>query len=126
MACAHRARTQGELAALLADVLLRPVATPLTRLRDALVRPRGPALPVLLPAAGQPPLVLGRHPDCDVVLDDPTVSRRHLAVRPAEDGWIARDLGSRNGSWLGEARLGRARVVPGDELVLGETLVRLA
>ena len=42
-------------------------------------------------------LVLGRDDDCDVVVDDPNVSRRHLSVEPLAEGGVAiRDLGSSN------------------------------
>ena len=39
--------------------------------------------------------------------------------------WLAVDLGSSNGTWLMGRRVGRARVIPGDELFLGDTPVVL-
>jgi hypothetical protein len=118
------ARTVGELRGVVADVptggswLRRAVP----RLRGA---PAGAAVAVGLPADG--PLILGRSHRCDVVLDDPTVSRRHLELRPAVDGqWLAVDVGSLNGTWRHNRRVGRALVVPGDELWLGSCPIRLA
>jgi pSer/pThr/pTyr-binding forkhead associated (FHA) protein len=71
-------------------------------------------------------VVVGRSPRCDVVLDEPTVSRRHLELRPAGDGrWLALDVGSLNGTWMLERRVGRVMVRPGDELWLGSCPVRL-
>jgi len=42
-------------------------------------------------------VVMGRSRDCDLVLEDPNVSRRHAEVRPSGGSWIVRDLGSTNG-----------------------------
>ncbi len=59
--------------------------------------------------------VLGSGDDCDLVISDGFVSRRHLAVIPEEEGVRVRDLGSRNGSFLGGTRF--------IELFLRETTV---
>jgi hypothetical protein len=40
---------------------------------------------------------IGRSRDCDIVLSDSNVSRRHAELRPAGDGWTITDLGSTNG-----------------------------
>jgi anti-sigma factor RsiW len=120
------ARTVGELRGVMADVVGER-----SRLRRALprlsrVRPfAADATAVTLRAAG--PVLVGRSHRCDVVLEDPTVSRRHLELRPAGDGqWVAVDVGSLNGTWLAKRRVTRALVVPGDELWLGSCPVRLA
>ncbi len=65
---------------------------------------------------------IGRSRDCDIVLDDVGVSRRHAEVRPAADGWTIEDLGSTNGV-LVNGRIARGAQVlqPGDHLVLGST-----
>ncbi len=58
----------------------------------------------VLPAHGE--VTVGRAPDCDVVVDDPSMSRRHLTVRTERDGSILiTDLGGPNGTSLGERRL---------------------
>src|ERR1044071_921993 len=44
--------------------------------------------------------VVGRDPDCDVVGDDASMSRRHAEVRFDGEAWRAVDLGSRNGTFL--------------------------
>ena len=49
-------------------------------------------------------ITIGRTTNNDVVIADPSVSRLHAYVRQA-DGWVVADAGSKNGSWLGEARL---------------------
>ena len=79
--------------------------------------------PVSLPAQGR--IVVGRSRGCDVVVPEPTVSRRHLELRAIDGAWLAVDLGSSNGTWLMGRRVGRARVTPGDELMLGGCAVVL-
>jgi hypothetical protein len=82
------------------------------------------AVPVALPLDG--PIVVGRSSGCDVVLSEPTVSRRHLELRPAGPGqWLAVDVGSLNGTWRANRRVRRTIVVRGDELWLGSCAVRL-
>jgi hypothetical protein len=65
------------------------------------------------------PFVIGRSRECDLVLDDPNVSRRHAEVRREEDGWSVHDLGSTNGIKLNGHRSRGGRLSPGDEITLG-------
>jgi len=58
--------------------------------------PSAPARVFLLPDGRQ--TVVGRDPECDVVLDDERVSRRHAVLSGDETGWSATDTGSKNGS----------------------------
>ncbi|MEM7483522.1 MAG: sigma 54-interacting transcriptional regulator, partial [Acidobacteriota bacterium] len=73
------------------------------------------------------PIVLGRAPDCDVVLDDETVSRCHCRLSPAAgDNWQVEDLGSRGGTFLdGEAVVEPAVVPFGSWLRIGATVIQL-
>lgn len=65
-------------------------------------------------------IVVGRDGGCDVVLTDPSVSRRHAMLRPVDEGVEVRDLGSNNGVWVrGERLTGVANARLGDELVFG-------
>jgi DNA-binding winged helix-turn-helix (wHTH) protein len=50
--------------------------------------------------------ILGRDPGAAVWLDDPSVSRRHARIVVAEQGVTLEDLGSKNGTFLGETRVG--------------------
>ena len=70
------------------------------------------------------PLVVGRARDADLFVPDSSVSRRHCRIEPAGDGWVLVDLGSRNGTHLGERRLERHVLSEGDEWTIGETVVR--
>src|SRR6188472_1493589 len=53
--------------------------------------------------------VLGRSRDCDIVLDDPNVSRHHAEIRPSGGSWTVCDLGSTNGVKVNGRRLDPAR-----------------
>jgi hypothetical protein len=67
---------------------------------------------------------LGRSRDCDVVLDDPNVSRRHAEVRPSGGSWIVNDLGSTNGIKLNGRRIrGPESLKRGDVIELGTSRV---
>ena len=63
--------------------------------------------------------VIGRSRECDLVLDDPNVSRRHAELRREDGGWAVRDLGSTNGIKLNGQRSRGGRLSPGDEITLG-------
>jgi len=63
---------------------------------------------------------VGRHPDSDIFLDDVTVSRRHVEVERAPSGYVVRDVGSLNGTYLNHERIdGDQPMVNGDELQVG-------
>jgi hypothetical protein len=68
---------------------------------------------------------LGRSRQCDVVLNDPNVSRQHAELRPRGGSWVLTDLGSTNGSRINGHPVERSEVVrPGDEIELGATILR--
>ena len=70
-------------------------------------------------------VTLGRSRQCDVVLDDPNVSRQHAEIRPRGGSWVLTDLGSTNGSRLnGRTVEGPEVVRSGDEIELGATVLR--
>jgi hypothetical protein len=64
-------------------------------------------------------VVLGRSRDCDIVIDDPNISRRHAELRREGDGWLVADLGSTNGVKVNGRRVNEQRLNPGDEITLG-------
>jgi hypothetical protein len=68
--------------------------------------------------------VIGRSRDCDVVLADPNVSRRHAEVRPVGAGWELMDLGSTNGVVVDGRRVeGRVALHGGERVELGTSVV---
>ena len=69
-------------------------------------------------------VTVGRSRQCDVVLSDPNVSRRHAEIRPRGNAWVLTDLGSTNGSLLNGHRVDRPEVIhPGDEIELGTSVI---
>jgi hypothetical protein len=88
---------------------------------------RQPRLPALaLPAGAEAKVLLGRSRDCDCVVSEPSVSRRHAELRRQGRHWLVRDLGSRNGTRVNGLRvLEETEVRPGDRLSLGEVRFRL-
>src|SRR5215471_4942388 len=68
-------------------------------------------------------LEIGTDESCRLVLHDPAVSRRHVAVARAGRGVRVKDLESRNGTYLGEAKITEAEVPLGAVLVVGRTSI---
>lgn len=62
---------------------------------------------------------VGREPGCDVLLTSPTASRRHALVAPNGEGWIVRDLGSGNGTFLDARRVDEAPLPSGVAIRFG-------
>ena len=72
-------------------------------------------------ALGRERTSIGRSPDCDVFLDDVTVSRRHAAVLADASGAIRiDDQGSLNGTYVNRRRIETAPLVDGDEIQIGK------
>jgi DNA segregation ATPase FtsK/SpoIIIE, S-DNA-T family len=97
-------------------------------------RRRGPVLRVVDgPSAGHAlwlhgqPAVVGRDPDADLVLTDPTLSGLHAQFEPGERGtWTVTDLGSSNGTWVDGRPATTPLTVPETAMVrLGATHLRL-
>ena len=64
--------------------------------------------------------VIGRHPDCEVVLGSGRVSRKHARIFLDPFGrWVVEDLGSRNGVWIRDRRAEIAAVGPGEKITIG-------
>jgi pSer/pThr/pTyr-binding forkhead associated (FHA) protein len=63
---------------------------------------------------------VGRSPDCDVFLDDVTVSRRHALVVRRDGRFFIEDKGSLNGTFLNRRRIESGSLEDGDELQIGK------
>ncbi len=73
----------------------------------------------------RPVLMIGRHLECDVRIDQPKISRRHCCLAIAYDRVLVRDLGSRNKIRVNGQVVDEARLEAGDELAIGPLLYRL-
>jgi hypothetical protein len=101
--------------------------------RARLVRPArlvvvaGPGLPAGRVLEISSPTVVGRQADADVRLDgDDFASARHARLVPRVDGLWVEDLGSTNGTFVGDERVTtERRLEPGETLTVGRTELRL-
>lgn len=71
-------------------------------------------------------VLLGRNPECTLVLDDDFASGRHARIFRRDGGWFVEDLGSTNGTYLGSSKLTTPRPVEvGSTLRIGKTIFEL-
>ena len=69
----------------------------------------------------QPSIVVGRDEGADVLIYNPSVSRRHAEIRLGDSGWEVEDLGSSNGTFLlGQRIEGAQSIGLGDEIGFGK------
>jgi len=92
----------------------------------------GPILGKEIPVIGRQ-LTIGRGSDCDVMIPDPSVSRKHLQiccrkVVQKDDvsrlKIVVRDLGSRNGTMINYAPVRSAVLKPGDKIMMGRVILK--
>jgi FHA domain/zinc-ribbon domain len=63
---------------------------------------------------------VGRHPGSDIFLDDVTVSRRHAEFYRHGSGFVVRDVGSLNGTYVNRERIEETALNDGDEVQVGK------
>ena len=63
---------------------------------------------------------IGRSPDCDIFLDDVTVSRNHAVLIEQNGRYVVEDQGSLNGTFVNRRRIESAQLEEGDELQVGK------
>ncbi len=64
--------------------------------------------------------LVGRHPESEIFLDDITVSRRHAEFFRKEGGYVVKDVGSLNGTYVNRERIEEAALSSGDEVQIGK------
>jgi diguanylate cyclase (GGDEF)-like protein len=94
--------------------------------RDAIlvhIYPTGPQMGTRYILRSQP-LVIGRGDNCDIQIDDHSVSRRHASVQTGPGGVTVSDLGSTNGTFLNNTAVANAVLKDGDYLRVGNCIYR--
>jgi len=96
------------------------------RLEEPLEDRRGPVGTALVLVDGRRMVlegaraVVGRSRECEIVVDDPNVSRKHAEIEHAADGWAVRDLDSTNGVIVNGRRIVAPHPLsPGDRMEIG-------
>ena len=75
---------------------------------------------------GEEPVVVGRSGQAKVSVADEGVSRRHFVILREDDGYVIRDLSSRNGTWVDGRRVFAERLHHNDWILAGHTLFLFA
>ena len=65
--------------------------------------------------------IVGKAPDCDVVLNDPSISGKHAEFIAGRTGFRVNDLGSTNGTYVNDKKITNADLVDNDNVRLGRT-----
>lgn len=65
-------------------------------------------------------VTVGRSPDCEIFLDDVTVSRAHAEITRGERSFRIRDVGSLNGTYVNRVRVDSVDLRNGDEIQIGK------
>lgn len=90
-----------------------------------LVVTEGPLRGTIIPL-GTSSVLVGRSPSCTLVLDDDYSSSRHARLFPQADGWYVEDLGSTNGTFVGEHRIEAPTLLPtGTPVRVGRSVLEL-
>ena len=64
--------------------------------------------------------LIGRSPDCEIFLDDVTVSRKHAVLQRRDEAYVIEDLGSLNGTFVNRRRIESGELTDNDELQIGK------
>src|SRR5688572_15772727 len=70
---------------------------------------------------GREPISIGRHTENKLVLNDNLASRFHCVIEKAPDGFLLRDLGASNGTFVNGRKIKSALLQPGDVVRVGST-----
>jgi diguanylate cyclase (GGDEF)-like protein len=70
------------------------------------------------------PVVIGRGSDCDIRINDHSVSRRHARIQPGAEGYYAVDLNSTNGTFVNDVPASMQKLKDGDYLRVGNCIYR--
>lgn len=130
-AARQHAREQGYRFVGMVDVVLvtDPGLTPGMFHLEAQVHEGGASAGVVLPdgsrvPVGDDPITVGRAAECDIVLTDPTVSKRHVELRRRGNEVVLVDLGSTNGTRVNGTVVRERVLEDGDNIHVGAAVLR--
>ena len=85
----------------------------------------GPLKGTIIPL-GSAPILIGRSPTCTLVIDDDYCSSKHCRIYPEGTAWFIEDLGSTNGTFLGNQKVDEpVELRQGERVRLGATILEL-
>jgi len=87
------------------------------------IYPTGPTMGSRYPI-GDMPIVIGRASDCEIRINDHSVSRRHARIQPGADGFYAVDLQSTNGTYINDIPASMYKLKDGDYVRVGNCIYR--
>jgi two-component system cell cycle response regulator len=87
------------------------------------IYPKGPTMGARY-AVGDEPIVIGRASDCEIRINDHSVSRRHARIQPGKDAYYAVDLQSTNGTYINDIPASMYKLKDGDYLRVGNCIYR--
>src|SRR5689334_9638437 len=102
-------------------ITLLNIEEPSVALSSVLITATTPQSSPVEAPLGLDPLVVGSSTECDLAVADPRVSRRHCELRLTPRGIAVRDLGSKNGTLLGEASIVEVILPVGVPVTIGST-----
>jgi len=107
------------------DAGTRVFAVPVLRSPDATIEFREPNREARKIQANGAPIHIGRSPDCELVLRDSRVSRRHARLTGRDGVLVLTDLGSTNGTRVNGHRITEVVLGVGDRITIGETVLTI-
>ena len=113
---------EGELAV---DAGTRVFEVPVVRAPDVTIEVREPNQPSRHVPANGAPINIGRGPECELVLRDSRVSRRHARLTARDGVLVLTDLGSTNGTRVNGHRVTEVVLGAGDRILIGETILTI-
>jgi FHA domain-containing protein len=107
------------------DAGTRVYEVPTVRAPDVVIEVKEPNRPArLIPVSGAP-MRIGRAPECELVLRDSRVSRRHARLAARDGLLVLSDLGSTNGTRVNGHRVTEVVLGAGDRIAIGETVLTI-
>jgi hypothetical protein len=107
------------------DAGTRVFEVPVVRGPDVTIEVREPNQPLRHVQANGAPIHIGRGPECELVLRDSRVSRRHARLSARNGVLVLTDLGSTNGTRVNGHRVTEVVLGAGDRILVGETVLTI-